>query len=215
MNEPLLPPPLMKVAHVAPFDTLIRNYVGMDNDLLGGESPYYYASILNIDTVPSSMLPYLADMLGVNGYKGFDYAATDALKRQTLKNAFLMKRRHGTVWCLTTALENAGFRNVVINDRLYRLFFDGTWQFDGTSNFNSNYWADFEVYLEPPIDVLPADVDVVKLTQLINYWKRGCARLVKLQINQIVIVSFGVGDGSLQFDGSWQFDGSNQFVGIY
>lgn len=207
--RPLLPAPLMKVAHIAPYDPIIRNYIGMDTDLTGGESVVYYATILNFDTVPAVMLPYLAKMFGVDGYKGFDYAPTEALKRQTLKNAMLMKIRHGTKWAIKTALENAGFQYVQIHDQLHKQYWNGAHLADGSITAYSYHWAMFKIQMEPPIGMLAIDVDVPRLMILINYWKRACTLCIDVQIDNLVITSFGIGDNPFfLWDGSEVADGS-------
>lgn len=202
----------MKAEHIAPFDAIIRNSVGVDSDV----QPQVFdkVTIMNIDTAPVEILPYLAVMFGVDGYKGFDYATTEALKRRTLKNAFLMKRRHGTPWAIKTALENAGYRNVVINDHLPKRFWNGSIKFDGSHKWDAEHWAHFHVYLEPPVGVLPADVNLDDLRTLINYWKRCCTLCTKIQINQLTITNFGVGSfAPLVWNASIKFDGSNTFSG--
>lgn len=204
----------MKAAHIAPFDVIIRNYIGSDEDLTGDEALWYFASILNFDTVPAVMFPYLAEMFGVEGFKGMDYATTDALKRQTLKNALLMKRRHGTAWALKTALENAGFLFVkIIEDVPTVMYWDGSYLFDGSVNFDSSHWAHFKIEMEPPVGVLASAVDLVAVMKLVNYWKRKCTLCVGIQINQLVITSFGIGNSTLLWDGSATFDGSETFDG--
>lgn len=211
--RPLLPAPLLRAAHIAPFDALIRNFIGSDSDLTGDEALWYYATVLDFDTVPAAMLPYLAVMFGVDGYKGFDYATTEDLKRTTLKNAVLMKRRHGTAWAIKTALENAGFLYVnIIEHCSPQILFDGVYLFDGSQQFDSLHWAHFIVEMEPPVGVQPEDVDVEKLMILINYWKRKCTLCIRVAINQIVITDFGVGfDMPYIFDGELVFDGTQVF----
>lgn len=212
--KPLLPAPLMKAAHIAPFDKLIRNYVGGDDDL-GIESKIYYATILNIDTCPSVILPYLAEMFGVEGIKGFKYCPTEALQRRCIKDAILMKRRHGTVWALKRALENAGFQNVVITDHLPLQYWDGSIQFDGTHQFNSYHWAHFKVKMEPPIGVLVSQVDMNEVRTLINYWKRKCTLCVGILIEQLHIDDLNIGDDApFLWDGTKQFDGSELSDGV-
>ena len=215
----LLPPPLMAVPRIAAWDAIVRNYLGSDTDLgvgnsLTGEALYYYATILNIDTCPAAILPLLATMFGVDGFKGFDYATTEDQQRQTIKNAILMKRRHSTNWSLITALENAGYQNVVINDHLPCYFWDGSWQFDGSRQFNSNQWAQFTISLQPPVGVLPQNVDIVALMQLVNYWKRACTQCLSITIDQLVIVNFGLGNQHLLFDGTWTWNGVEPLNGI-
>ena len=200
----------MNVPHIAAFDPIIRNFIGQDTDLTGEEAQFYYATVMNFDTCSATLLPYMAVMMGVDGFKGFDYAPTEALKRQTLKNAILMKRRHGTKWAIQTALENAGFRYVVINDHLTQFLFDGTWTCDGSQIAYSESWANFTVQMEPPVGVDADDVDVPALFKLINYWKRAVTLCVGLKINQLVILDFGVGfDAPYLFDGEINADGAH------
>lgn len=200
----------MASAHIAPYDVMIQNYLGSDTEF-GEESLWYYATVLNIDTVPASVLPYLAKMFGVDGFKGFDYAPTEALQRQTLKDAILKKFRHGTPWGLKTALENAGFQYVVIKEQLHKQFWNAQYLADGSITANSNHWAHFQIEMEPPVGVLAADVDVPQLMNLINYWKRACTLCTSVLINQIVITQFGLGNDPLfMWDGSFEADGSRK-----
>lgn len=212
---PLLPPALMEAPHIAPFDAIIRNDLGSDTDLTNTEAVWYYATVLNFDTCPASILPLLAVMFGVDGYKGFDYCTTEAQQRTTLKNSLLMKRRHGTVWAIQTALENAGYLNVTINDHLEVQFWDGSLLFDGTHLYDSNEWADFTIELQPPVGILPQNVNIPALFTLVNYWKRACTRCISITIQQLVITNFGLGNNQVAYwDGSLVFDGNNLFDGV-
>lgn len=209
--KPLLPPPLMAAGHIAPLDKLIRAYLNGDNDvILTNEAKWYYATVLNFDTVPAEMLPYLAKMFGVDGFKGFDYAPTEALKRETLKNAMLRYARHGTRWALRVALENAGFQHVVINDHLQPInYWDGSHNWDGSINWFSEHWAHFTIEMEPPVGVAPNQVDIPALMRLINFWKRACTLCTRVTIAQLVITSFGIGDDvNVLWDAAFDWDGS-------
>lgn len=212
--KPLLPPPLMEAEHIKALDKLMRNYLAGDDDL-GNEAVWYYSTVLNFDTVPAVILPYLAKMFGVEGFKGFDYAPTEALKRQMLKTAMVMHRRHGTTWTLKTALENAGYLNVKIIDHLQPLiFWNGAFQFDGSQQFNSQHWAHFKIEMEPPVGVAASSVNIPVLMKYINHWKRASILCVGVQINQLVITNFGIGDNAeIVWDGTEQFNGNVTFGG--
>ena len=217
--KPLLPPPLIKAAHIKAFDAIIRNYLGSDTDLgavngLTGEAIWYYVSVLDFDTVPAVILPYLSIMFGVDGIKGWNWATTEALQRQCLKNAILKKRRHGTPWSITTALTDAGFQFVVINERPGNIYFaNGANQFNGGIQADSYNWAMFTLEMQPPVGMTAQQVDLVALMQLVNYWKRKCTLCISLTINQLVITNFGIGGPAYLADGVYIADGTTQFTG--
>jgi hypothetical protein len=224
---PLLPSSLMKVPHIAAFDPIIRNYISSDTDLAvtqqgvpGTDPVETVINILNVETCAPEILPYLAEMFGVEGYKGFDYATNDEQRRSMIRSAMLKHERHGKDWTLETALTDAGYRNILITDQnngIYVQFLDGTWLLDGSHQLNSNSWADFTVTLNPPVGVDAADVDVPKLIRYINYWKRGSSRLIGVTVAQIFFSNLTIGavgpparrylDGSWSLDGTWTLDG--------
>lgn len=222
-QKPLLPAPLMSAPHIAPFDVMIRNNIGSDTDiaafapgLQAGEVAWGYATILNIDAMPSDVFsrmgPLLAVMLVVDGYKGWDYATTEAEQREVLRKAIWMHILHGTPWALKRSLENAGFINVVIDEYLSRHYINGTHQLNGTHYLGTGrYWAEFNVDLQVPPGVDPLLVDVTPLVTLINYWKRAVCRLYQLRLNYLLITYIGighVGTSARRIDGTHMLNGT-------
>lgn len=211
---PVLPKPILKTPHLGVYDAIIRNYIGSDTDLTNRDPLWYYATIINFDTCPAIILPYLAKMFGVDGYKGFNFATTEASQRQTLKDAILKKLRHGTGWSIITALENAGYLFVVLNERVGPVYYaNGQHIANGGIQANSVHWAMFSIEMQPPVGILPQNVNIPDLMQLINYWKPGRDLCVSVTINQLVITTFNIGSNSYIADGSEIADGSTQATG--
>ena len=138
----------------------------------------------------------------------------EAQQRQTLKDAILKKRRHGTGWSIVTALENAGFQNVVLHEKVGNVYFaNGQYIANGGIQANSWNWAMFSVEMMPPVGVLPQNVNIPALWQLINYWKRKCTLCISITINQLIITNFGIGSNAYLANGAHRADGSTQATG--
>ncbi len=62
-------------------------------------------NLTNIDTVPSDVLPHLAEQYHITGDEGWIYCKTEAEKRSLLKNAIKLHKYRGTKYAIINALE--------------------------------------------------------------------------------------------------------------
>lgn len=62
-------------------------------------------NLTNIDTVPSDVLPHLAEQYHITGEEGWIYCKTEAEKRALLKNAIKLHKYRGTKYAIINALE--------------------------------------------------------------------------------------------------------------
>jgi hypothetical protein len=100
MGNNILADAIAGIPHIKAFDLLADNrYSSLDLSSL--------IPIL-IDSVPSNMLPYLANQWGVLGYKGWNFATTEAKQRQLLKNSYNLNRKAGTPYSIKQALISYG-----------------------------------------------------------------------------------------------------------
>lgn len=164
--------------------------------------------IFLLDGVSPEAFPYLAQMFDVEGYKGWDLCTTEEQQRKLLKNALSTKRILGTPYAIIHSLNLVGFDTVILNENVNpseELFFDGTWNFDGSNMFGSGNWCEFsvDIYVDDINSISDETKDLV--IKLINYYKRATAELQSVNYYNKNI---------RYFDGTWLFDGSNTFNGV-
>ena len=132
-----------------------------------------------IDTAPATALPYLANQFGVAGVRGWKFMATDAQKRELLKNSMKLGAKSGTPWSIREVLRIAGYPNVEFQEGISYML-DGSWNLNGARTLGSEGWAQFNV----TVDVIdPAHVPpsvVTKITEIINEYKPARSHLNEL-----------------------------------
>lgn len=62
-------------------------------------------NLTNIDTVPSDVLPHLAEQYHITGDEGWIFCKTETEKRALLKNAIQLHKYRGTKYAIINALE--------------------------------------------------------------------------------------------------------------
>ena len=62
-------------------------------------------NLTNIDTIPSDVLPHLAEQYHITGDEGWIFCKTEAEKRALLKNAIQLHKYRGTKYAIISALE--------------------------------------------------------------------------------------------------------------
>lgn len=121
------------------------------------------------DFCPSSALPLLAQQYDVLGYKGYELATTDSQKRQLIKNAIALHRTKGTPFAIKNAILNLGFDSVIIREGA-GIFYDGSYNFDGSKNYAGGYWYDFSVQVFYT-GTAPDSPTIVLINKLIEVYK--------------------------------------------
>lgn len=136
-----------------------------------------------IEVVPVDVLPQLADQLDVLGYKGWNLATTDEERRSVVKGAIERKRYSGTPWAIKEALKSVGYSEAEILEGVNALY-DGTFKYDGSLTYGSNFWAFFSVdNLDLGENKGFAEEDLTLLKYLINEYKRGVTQLVNINFS--------------------------------
>lgn len=164
-------------------------------------------AVYNFDTVPESALDDLADQFNVLGLRGWALAETPLAKRELLKAAIELHRFAGTRFAIRRALESLGYEVVAIDEN-GGLRYDGTWAYDGSRTYTSDFAGTFSVTIgETPT---PPTLERVQLIiSLINEWKNLRSRLRDLrQYNRSLISNPMVYDGQWRYNGEQVYDGS-------
>lgn len=100
-----------------------------------------------IDTCPADALPYLAVQFDVEGYKGMKWADTVQKQRDLIKRAIELHKYKGTRWAISESLKVLGYNDVVVDDHLPGIYYDATYDYNGTINYSSPHWALFRVII--------------------------------------------------------------------
>jgi len=103
-----------------------------------------------IDTVNASALPILAEQFDVLGIKGFGLVQTEEEQREVIKKAIELHRFKGTPWSIKEALKAIGYFDAEIIEGFADdiIFYDGTYNHNGTQLYGPGHWADFAVILD-------------------------------------------------------------------
>lgn len=147
------------IEHIAAFDAMVeQRFANIDIEAV---------LIYLIDTVNASALPSLAAQFDVLGYKGYGLAQTEQQKRDVIKRAIELHRYKGTPWSIKEALKAIGYYNATVEERLVNpIYYDGTFNHNGSQYYGPGHWADFRVKIDIGNDmgVTPQSAsDAVKL----------------------------------------------------
>lgn len=162
--------------------------------------------VYNIDTVPASVLPHLAEQFLVTGYYGWILADTEAKRRALIKNAIELHKKAGTPYAIRLALASVGYPDaIVVENPSLRL--DGSWLLDGTETLSGDSSGTFEVILSLS-DGKISSVTIALIRGLIDTWKNARSHLIALRLGGTNL------DGDLLFlDGTWPLDGNQELDG--
>lgn len=159
--------------------------------------PMVFTDVLDPDTCPASVLPFLAWALSVDVWPA---GANEQDKRAIVKAAVETHRIKGTPKSIKDALKVAGYGEVTIREGVDAWQLDGSVKLDGTRQFSKEGgWASWEVDVENS-DPVPTDDLVALLTQTAP----GRCRLV----------SIGHAKVFSRLDGTWLLDGSRKLERI-
>jgi phage tail P2-like protein len=101
----LLPPPLRRDLNMRALETVIARLSAIDLTPL---------VIADVDNVPASLLPHLAEQLNVLGDAGWDMATTEAAQRTLIKEAIALHKLKGTRYAVERALDILGVVALII-----------------------------------------------------------------------------------------------------
>lgn len=149
---------------------------------LGIETPIN--TLWNPDECQADALPWLAWALHVDNW---DEAATEAQKRDAIKQSIHLHRKKGTPWAVKRALATLGVEVDLLDQRAQREIYaaldpnriNGTWALDGTRKVTAleritgvpqiQHWAQFIVRMNIAELARPALLD--RMRALIDEWK--------------------------------------------
>lgn len=95
----LLPPPLRRDLNCRALETIAARLSTLDLTPL---------VLYDVDNVPASLLPYLAEQFNVLGDAGWDVADTDDKRRELIKEAIALHKLKGTRYAVQRALDLVG-----------------------------------------------------------------------------------------------------------
>lgn len=101
----LLPPPLRRDLNCRALETIVARLSTLDLTPL---------VLYDVDNVPASLLPYLAEQFNVLGDAGWDVADTDDERRELIKEAIALHKLKGTRYSVRRALDLIGIVAIVV-----------------------------------------------------------------------------------------------------
>ena len=135
--------------------------------------PLPIAHLWNPDKCPLAFLPWLAWALSVDTW---DAAWPEAEKRAVIKASANNHRKKGTPWAIRTALEAAGFKDVIISENVSGFKHNGTGQHNSHFFYNGHgHWAFFRIDVAASGEVAPEFFS--KLINIVNTHKPVRSRL--------------------------------------
>lgn len=111
--------------------------------------PTVARKLWSADDCPADKLAWLAWAFGVDEW---DDEWSEESKRQTIRDAFDVQRRKGTIWSIRRVLTNAGYGAAQIIEGAYQRLRDGSIARNGYAlHGETSQWATYRVILERPI----------------------------------------------------------------
>lgn len=101
----LLPPPLRRDLNCRALETVAARLSTLDLTPL---------VLYDVDSVPASLLPYLAEQFNVLGDAGWDIADTDDERRALIKEAIALHKIKGTPYAVRRALDILGVVGTIV-----------------------------------------------------------------------------------------------------
>jgi phage tail P2-like protein len=143
-NTTLLPP------NATPQERALEGAAARISDV-----PADVRSVWNPDTCPAGMLPWLAWAYNVDEW---DASWPAEFQRQTIRDAFVLQRKKGTVGSIRRAITNAGYGDATILEGTAGRTYDGSFTANGTYTYGDPAgWANYRVFLTRPMTTAQAD----------------------------------------------------------
>ena len=109
------------------------------------------AALMNPDTCPKHLLPWLAWALSVDFW---DAGWSEAVKRASIRESVGIHRVKGTLRSVQRALTAAGYPGANVVERSGHELHNATHSYDGSIIHSSpDHWAEYRVYLTHPITI--------------------------------------------------------------
>lgn len=147
----LLPPPLRRDLNCRALETIAARLSMLDLTPL---------VLYDVDNVPASLLPYLAEQFNVLGDAGWDVADTDDERRALIKEAIALHKLKGTRYAVERALDLIGVVAVIVE----------WWQRDPAGTPHT-----FSIALslkDQPVDASAIDAQLLaRIQRAVSFWK--------------------------------------------
>lgn len=194
MPDSLLPPSIRDERFLA-LEQILERLTDIDLSAI---------RVYDIDNVTAGALFDLAEQLNVAGIRGWNLATTEQQRRDLVKNAIALHRVAGTPYSVRRALALVGYENATILENP-GLYYDGSWDYDGTETYRGAFLGGFIVTLDPEYAKL--DTQSIELVvSLINEWKNARSQLLDLRIGNLSLFS-----NLLFYNGTWYYTGSQNY----
>ena len=109
------------------------------------------AALMNPDTCPKHLLPWLAWSLSVDFWDG---GWSEDTKRASIREAVGIHRVKGTLQSVRRALKAAGYGDATVVERYGHETHNATYSYDGAILYSQpDHWAEYRVYLASPITI--------------------------------------------------------------
>ncbi|WP_039017338.1 phage tail protein I [Halocynthiibacter namhaensis] len=109
------------------------------------------AALMNPDTCPVHLLPWLAWALSVDFW---DSGWSEETKRASIRESVSIHRVKGTLQSVRRALKAAGYGDATVVERYGYETYDGAYKYDGSITYSEpDHWAEYRVYLTRPITI--------------------------------------------------------------
>ena len=155
----------------------------------------YIGTLWNPMTCPAKLLPYLAWAMSLDVW---DDEWSEATKRQVIQEAPEWHRRKGTVWSIRKVLGWFGFDNVVINEDLASLNYDGSAVYDGTFTYGDPV-ARF--HYDVTLSKIISNATALRLRAMLDKVAPQRSELRHLDFRSITLLY----DGTATYDGSFNY----------
>lgn len=160
-----------------------------------------------IDTVPESVLPFLAEQLDVAGIRGIALAETTEQQREIIRRSIELHRYKGTVYAVREAIKSVGFVDVEIIEGLSAplQYYSGGATHDGSITYSSGGASPFNFSIVIDTDDVP-NLTPEKRSQLIkmvNEYKNVRSRLVSIVYREAIRPTY---NGRVNYDATINYD---------
>ena len=155
--------------------------------------PVGIRDLWNPDTCPSKHLAFLAWAFGVDEW---DAGWSEEAKRNTIREAYMVQSRKGSVWSVKRALKNAGYGDAQLIEGEYSRLYDGVTTYNGANTHGDPWlWATYECILARPI----TNEQAAQVRRLLSLTAPARCQLVALDFTEAA----NIYDGAARYDGAY------------
>ncbi len=159
-----------------------------------GAVPVPLRDVVDPDTCPSALLPWLAWAWGIDEW---DDKWSDGAKRESIRRAYAVHAHKGSVHSIREVLASAGYGDAVIIEGLDAEQYNGaiTYNSDMYYGQDATHWAMYRIYLSRPITIAQA----AQVRRLLMITAPARCRLEGLHYTE----ALNIYDNSIRYDGSF------------